>query len=83
MLSPSVGSSFVDHLDVQDKKVANYNLSHAFGSKKAKRVADQRARMEVNVDSVKEKLSTTVKGELIFPLPVKVVSHLYFLHFCQ
>lgn len=60
MLSPTVASNFVDYFDAQDKKQAAYNLSHAFGSKKAKRIADQRARMEVNVDSVKEKLSTTV-----------------------
>lgn len=62
MLSPSVASNFVDQFDPQDKKQAMYNLQHAFGSKKAKRVADQKARMEVNVDSVKEKLSTTVNG---------------------
>lgn len=62
MLSPTVASNNMFYLDIEDKKQANYNLSHAFGSKKSKRVADQRARMEVNVDSVKEKLSTTVIG---------------------
>ncbi|KAK3908130.1 DNA-directed RNA polymerase I subunit RPA49 [Frankliniella fusca] len=60
MLSPTIGSNHVDQLSSEDRKQAQYNLSHAFGSKKAKRVADQRARMEVNVDSVKDKLSSTV-----------------------
>lgn len=62
MLSPTVASNFVDEFDPQDKKQAFYKLQHAFGSKKSKRVVDQRARMEVNVDAVKEKLSTTVNG---------------------
>ena len=62
VLSPILAGTNMFHLDILDKKEANYNLSHAFGSKKAKRIADQRQRMEVNVDAVKEKLSTTVNG---------------------
>ncbi|KAE8738810.1 hypothetical protein FOCC_FOCC015709 [Frankliniella occidentalis] len=65
MLSPSIGSNDIDQLGMEDKKQAHYNLSHAFGSKKAKRIADQKARMEVNVDSVKDKLSSTVNDIVV------------------
>ncbi|XP_034251286.1 DNA-directed RNA polymerase I subunit RPA49-like [Thrips palmi] len=59
MMSPTVASNFVDLFDQQDPKTANYKLSHAFGSKKNKRIAEQKARMTVNIDNVKEKLSAT------------------------
>lgn len=86
MLSPTVASNFVDDFEPQNVADAKYNLNQTFGSKKAKRAADQIARMAVNVDAVKETLSATandIKVEEDALIPVEDDTYLKMLPPCN
>ncbi|KAJ1529491.1 hypothetical protein ONE63_006264 [Megalurothrips usitatus] len=61
-LSPSVASDCGINLDMPDYSEAVYNLNQTFGSKKVKRVADQRKRMQINVDNVKTNLTSAISN---------------------
>lgn len=87
-LAPVLGKITQTRTDFHDGAIAA--LSKEFGSKKVKRRTEQYEKMQIDIDSVKEKLESIVAGmktEFFYFCRLQIINYfifyIYFVVFCK